>query len=84
VFVNNAGSLGPLTAIGTQNDNLSQYTSEFAFNVTSSCYLTSEITRRFKAALLGSASKIVVVNISSLAAIQPFEVLIIRYLLLGQ
>ena len=74
VFINNAGSLGPLTPIGTKDDSAQQYAEEFTINVTSSCFLTSEASRRFKTGRLGSVSKLVVVNISSLAAVQAFEV----------
>jgi short-subunit dehydrogenase len=73
VFVNNAGSLGPLTPIGTEGDTLAEMTANFSFNVTSACFLTSEAVRRFNAGRL-STPKLAVVNISSLAAIQPFEV----------
>ena len=74
VFINNAGSLGPLTPIGTQNgsDALSNLSKCMDFNVTSSCYLTTELIRLYKSSYLNS-KKLVIVNMSSLAAVQPFE-----------
>ena len=64
VFINNAGSLGPLTPIGTQNgsDALSNLSKSMDFNVTSSCYLTTELIRLYKSSYLNS-KKLVIVNI---------------------
>eukprot|EP01038_Epipyxis_sp_PR26KG_P011059 gene11059-14844_t len=74
MFFNNAGSLGPLNLIGVQNDILSDMSTAFNLNVTSSCYITSDIVRRLDAKLFPSTiTKATIVNISSLCAIQPFE-----------
>lgn len=76
VLLNNAGSLGPLANIGTYaGDMLQDITLAFNLNVTSSCYLTADLMRC--AQLNGSYAsngirKVVIVNISSLAAVQPF------------
>ena len=74
IFINNAGSLGPLTYIGTQttDENLTNMTSAFNFIITSSCFLSSEVVKLHTMGLLNSNS-LVIVNVSSLAAIQPFE-----------
>jgi len=68
-FLNNAGSLGRLSHIGS-SDDLIDFTSAINFNITSSCYLTSEFVRRLSG--LHNIEKAVVVNISSLCAIKPF------------
>ena len=74
LFVNNAGSLGPLGPIGTQNntDALSNLSKSLELNITSSCYLTTELMRLHRSSHL-NGKNLVIVNISSLAAIQPFE-----------
>lgn len=80
IFINNAGSLGPLTlvdTIATDNDVAAAYSSistTINLNVTMCCFLSSEFARRVK--LLGassSSSKFTIVNVSSLAAVQAFE-----------
>jgi hypothetical protein len=71
-FVNNAGSLGPLMPVGANPDSvacLAEMAAAFEFNITSSSYLTAELARRHTAGLL-NADKVVVVNVSSLAAVQ--------------
>ena len=74
IFVNNAGSLGTLAGVGTEKDSeaLLNISKTFAFNVTSSCYLTAEIVRLYHTSNLKS-DNLVIINISSLAALQPFE-----------
>jgi len=73
IFINNAGSLGPLTYVGTPAADPATYlahmTSAFGFNVTSSSYLTAELTRRFSTTLV-DATSVAIINISSLAAVQ--------------
>ena len=51
---------------------LEALTREINANLSSSFYLTSEVVRRFKQNDYLSALELVIVNISSLAAIQPF------------
>ena len=75
IFINNAGSLGPLQAVGAPVDSsqaLLDMTTAYEFNITSCTYLTAELTRRYTAGVL-NATKLVIVNVSSLAAVQPFE-----------
>ena len=75
IFINNAGSLGPLQAVGAPVDSaqaLLDMTTAYEFNITSCTYLTAELTRRYTAGTL-NATKLVIVNVSSLAAVQPFE-----------
>ena len=68
IFVNNAGSLGPLTPIGTgTGTDLLQIDKAIDLNVTSYIFTTSEFMRKYK----GNA-ELLLVNVSSLAAIQPF------------
>lgn len=67
ILANNAGSLGPLTVIGTHND-VSELSQALDFNVTSFCYLTSYFIEK----VVRSTCNAIVVNTSSLAAIQPF------------
>ena len=45
-FVNNAGSLGPITAVGSDAYTSSELTSVINLNVTGCFYLTSEFVRR--------------------------------------
>ncbi len=45
-FINNAGTVGPLSPIGSSQGILSEMTAAYSFNITSCCYLTSEIVRR--------------------------------------
>lgn len=45
-FINNAGSLGPLTSIGSEHATLLDLSHTINLNVTSSMYLTSEFVRR--------------------------------------
>jgi sepiapterin reductase len=78
IFINNAGSLGQLTNIGhpdIENNSLMQLSQAINLNVTSCFFLTSEIVRKFKTNYFSNfgIEKIDIINISSLAAIQPFE-----------
>lgn len=78
IFINNAGSLGPLTNIGLpdiDNNSLMQLSQAINLNVTSCFFLTSEIVRKFKTNYFSNfgIEKIDIINVSSLAAIQPFE-----------
>lgn len=71
LLVNNAGSLGPLKPIGS-GEALSDMDATFQFNITSSCYIASRFVEHFvkRSPLLDS---VILVNISSLCAIKPFE-----------
>jgi len=76
IFVNNHGSLGPLANIGSfEGDNLSEMALAFNVNVSSCCYLTTDLMQRCqpgKSYPSAGIRKVSVVNVSSLAAIQPF------------
>ena len=73
IFVNNAGSLGPLETIGT-NLKLEDISNVINFNVTSSSFLSAQIVGRFSSKMLPpSIQTLVIVNVSSLAAVEPFE-----------
>ena len=71
-LINNAGSLGPLNAIGSTAFTLTECVSTVNANITACFYLTNEVVKRYKAKQFNSATELIVVNISSLAAIQPF------------
>ena len=73
IFINNAGTLGPLSFIGAHSDVLPEMNAAFGLNVTSACFLTSELVRRQTAGLYSPTTKVVIVNVSSLAALQPFD-----------
>jgi short-subunit dehydrogenase len=47
IFINNAGSLGPLNYIGFGSEISLEMSQAYNINVTSSCYLSSELIRRF-------------------------------------
>ena len=68
IFINNAGSLGFLNKVETLE--LSHIQLAYNLNVTSSTYLTSHVLRKYKS---HKNVKIHLVNISSLAAVQPFS-----------
>lgn len=75
-FVNNHGSLGSLRYIGSDlsaERSLRDMTIAFNLNVTSTCFLTSEFVKYYKAVPADQKARFVVVNVSSLAAIQPFD-----------
>lgn len=73
IFINNSGSLGPLKDISKGMDIL-EFSTAINLNVTSACFLTSEIVKRFVTKTLpASCTSLDVVNVSSLAAVQPFE-----------
>jgi hypothetical protein len=46
VFINNAGSLGPLSFIGSGGDVSAAMVDAYNVNVSACCYLTSEVVRR--------------------------------------
>jgi len=73
IFINNAGSLGPLAVIGHPDTKLDEFQSVFDFNVTSSSYLTAEFIKKFgdKASSFVMPSTLII-NISSLCAVKPF------------
>lgn len=76
IFVNNAGSLGPLAAIGRYpGDNLAEMSAALDLNVTAACYLTSSFMERCAPGGVYAAQgikKVVIVNVSSLAAVKAF------------
>lgn len=51
---------------------LSALASNVTANITAPAYLTSEVVKRYQSKYFSAATELVVVNISSLAAIQPF------------
>lgn len=75
LFISNAGSLGNLAPIGSSSFRPENIASSIDLNVTSYCYLTSEFVRRVKdlSRVREGASRVKIVNISSLAALQAFE-----------
>lgn len=72
LFINNAGSLGPLNYIGSGTDVGADMIQAFNINVAGCCYLTSEFVRRINAKEW-LCEKFIVVNVSSLCAIQAFD-----------
>eukprot|EP01041_Mallomonas_annulata_P013799 gene13799-29342_t len=71
ILINNAGSLGRLATIGS-GETLSDFSDALDFNITSSCYLSSKFVEKFvKNTTLTKSS--LIINISSLCAIQAFE-----------
>lgn len=68
IFISNAGTLGPLNRVEALE--LSQITKAYDLNITSSTYLTSKVLQKY-----GSCKDVHIqlVNISSLAAVQPFS-----------
>jgi short-subunit dehydrogenase len=46
IFINNAGSLGPLGHIGAEVQTIQNLAEAVNINITASCFLTSELTRR--------------------------------------
>eukprot|EP01031_Cornospumella_fuschlensis_P034036 gene34036-41196_t len=74
VFINNAGSLGPVRPIGDALHSADEYVKAFNLNVTSSCFLTSEFVRHLSSASYQPQSQdVTIVNISSLAAVQAMD-----------
>ena len=75
-FLNNHGSLGPLANIGGYDgDTLTEMSVAFNLNVTSSCFLTSDLMQRCQPGGVYAQTgvrKVAIVNVSSLAAVQPF------------
>lgn len=73
-FINNAGSLGPLHIVGSTPENLEEMSQAINLNVTGAMYLSAQFTTRFRQGAFGSSCvKAELVNVSSLAAIQPFN-----------
>jgi len=75
-FINNHGSLGSLRYIGSDASaerSLDDMTTAFNLNVTSTCFLSSEFVKLYTSAPASDKTRFVVVNVSSLAAIQPFD-----------
>lgn len=70
LFFNNAGSLGDIALVQDLHDAES-VRAAFDFNVTSSCYLTAQFARTCSEA--DSRLDAVVVQTTSICAIQPFE-----------
>jgi sepiapterin reductase len=68
IFINNHGSLGELSLVGTHDAAKMQ--SAFTVNITSSCFLSSESIRHSKTY---PGINVRIVNVSSLCAIQPFQ-----------
>ena len=77
VFYNNAGTLGPLAGVGCYSgDMLKELTAAINLNVTSSCFLTADLLQRCQEDgeyTRAGVKKVAIVNVSSLAAVQPFE-----------
>ncbi|CAM9651284.1 unnamed protein product [Phaeothamnion confervicola] len=81
-LINNAGSLGPLCGV-RETPSLAVLRAAFDFNVTSCAWLTAAFARAVTATGAGAAAGAVasdegagpsvIINVSSLAAIQPFE-----------
>jgi sepiapterin reductase len=67
-FINNAGSLGPIGPC--RNTNLQTMQSNFDFNITSACWLSARFVQWANETM--NCPKTVIVNISSLVAIQAF------------
>jgi sepiapterin reductase len=78
IFINNAGSLGTQDYVGsaTTAEQVDAYLSSLhqnvTFNITSCCFLTSEVVRRVKS-VYSPLIKCSIVNVSSLTAVQPFN-----------
>ena len=68
IFINNAGSIGQLKFVGSNEHSVVDFENFFNLNVTSSCFLTHEYVKRHL-----TARKATIVNISSLCAVQPTE-----------
>ncbi|GIX80791.1 sepiapterin reductase [Caerostris darwini] len=68
VIVNNAGTLGDTSKTTVQNTSGSEIKSYFDVNLFSAIFITTGFLNAFKA-----AERKVVINISSLAALQPFR-----------
>ena len=68
VFVNNHGSLGDLSPVGTHDAHRMQ--TAFNVNLTSTCFLSSEAVKFAKS--LPTNTTVQIINISSLCALQAF------------
>lgn len=68
VIVNNAGTLGDISQLAVNCTEAAEVKKYFDVNLFSVMFLTSAFLNKFKA-----ADRKVVINISSLAAIQPFK-----------
>lgn len=71
ILVNNAGTLGPLEHIDSMATHLTQLQAAVHLNITSLIFWTSSMVS-FLTKQFGSGS-LTVVNVSSLAALQPFD-----------
>jgi len=73
IFINNAGSLGPVGCSSTElTKSLDNLRKAIDLNVTSSIWLSSNFIKHFSAS---PNTKCTVVNMSSLCAIEPFKTL---------
>ena len=75
ILINNAGSLGYLGKCSDMS-SLTNLKKVFDFNVTSSCWISSQFVRKLSSSSSESGKGricVVVVNISSLCAIEPFS-----------
>jgi len=75
VLINNAGSLGYLGRVADMS-SLAELQHAINFNITSSIWLSSQFARKFALSKEGEAApaaKCIIVNISSLCAIKPFN-----------
>eukprot|EP00953_Heterococcus_sp_UTEX-ZZ885_P017783 9951-Heterococcus_DN1.PRE.2 len=72
LLINNAGSLGELTPVDSIS-SLAKLQSVIDFNVTSAMWLTSQFVKHFAPIAPATNEPNVVVNVSSLAAVKPFE-----------
>ena len=71
LLINNAGSLGPLMPVTDLHQSASEIARNITSNVTAPLLLTSLVTDLVQSS--GSVPNLDVVNISSLAAVKPFE-----------
>jgi sepiapterin reductase len=77
IFVNNAGSIFPVAPVGSATsavENLNGISSAMNINVTAANFLTSEVVRRHLSLAQDASysTKLVIINLSSLAALVPF------------
>ena len=72
ILINNAGSLGYLGKC-SELSSLTNLKKAIDFNVTSSSWISSQFVRKFSTSQNGKGTCVVVVNISSLCAIEAFS-----------
>ena len=70
-LINNAGSLGPMFTIGSREYDTTEVIETINANITSVCLLTNALVHQYLAK--PAHNGLTVVNISSLAALQPFH-----------